>query len=70
MQSSLSMGKEWTKENKQRQQYLDWLYEISNRASREHPFHSLYTNLIRERKEALLKRDMHFYANSPQKVCQ
>lgn len=64
------MGKEWVKENSQRQDYLDWLYEISERTNREHPFHSLYVDLIKERKETLLRRDRHFYANNPQEVCQ
>jgi hypothetical protein len=70
MPTDVSMGKPWVRENEKRQSYLDWLYEISDRTNKEHPFHALYVNLINERKETLLTRDKYFYCNNPQEVCQ
>lgn len=47
-------------EDMKRQQYLEELYQVAGRADRAHPMHGLYTGLIEERKEALIRFDRDF----------
>lgn len=47
-------------EDMKRQAYLEELYQVDGRADRAHPMHGLYTGLIEQRKEALLRFDRDF----------
>lgn len=44
-------------EDRQRQAYLELLYEADGRSERCHPNHGLYTGLLEQRRQRLLDLD-------------
>lgn len=55
---NVEMGASFITENEKRQTYLDWLYAMSGRNNTDNEFYGLYTGLIQERKDQLLRQEM------------